>query len=178
MTTLTSFKIFNFVNVNFLKWSGGFLGLILIQISVLKHLAISQLPLGIFRPNTLVQPDLILILLFFFGIRYSQLASTLTGFTAGFFLDALSGGILGLHALTKTVAGFLIGYVPRVHKIQTLVQFCVFYFAVGIVHDILYYVIYTINTEFSLWRLFFVHSFPSTLYSVFIGGMVYYWLKR
>ena len=172
MNILLSLKIFNLINANFIKWCAGFLGLIIIQISVLKHLEL------IIKPNSPAKPDLVLILLFFYGIRYSQLASTVAGFAAGFFLDSLSGGMLGLHALTKTIAGFLIGYVPRVHKIQRVVQFCVLYFIINITHDLLYNIIYSINTEFSIWGLFFVNSLPSSVYSVFIGGISFYWLKR
>ena len=172
MSSISLVKMFNPVDSNFLKWCGGFLGFIFIQISVLKHLA---LPIS---ANDPIQPDLVLLLLFFYGMRHSQLASTLTGFASGFFLDALGGGMLGLHALTKTVAGFLVGYVPRTHKIHKIVQFCVLFFAISIIHDMIYNFIYKINTEFGFWRLLFVHSFPSTIYSVFIGSIIYYWLKR
>ncbi|KPK95024.1 hypothetical protein AMJ80_05245 [bacterium SM23_31] len=155
-----------------LKWGSVFFLVIIAQISILKFFSF------VIRPNTVVKPDIVLIFLFFYGIRYSQLASTLTGFASGFFLDALGGGILGLHALTKTVAGFLMGYVPRTHKIHKIIQFSILFFTISIIHDILYNAIYIINTESSFWRLLFVHSLPSTIYSVFIGGIVYYWLKR
>lgn len=171
MNNFTSVRMTHLFNTIILKWSAGFLVLILIQISVLKHLALA-------RANTVVQPDLILILLFFYGIRQSQIASTVTGFFSGLFLDAFSGGMLGMHALSKTIAGFLLGYIPRAHKIQTLLHFCLFYFVVSIIHDFVYYLLYTINSEIGMWRLVLVHSLPSTLYSVFIGGIVFYMLKR
>jgi len=160
------------VYLKFLKWSSVFFLVIIAQISILKFFSF------VIRPNTVVKPDIVLIFLFFYGIRYSQLSSTLTGFASGFFLDALGGGILGLHALTKTVAGFLMGYDPRTHKIHKIIQFSILFFTISIIHDILYNAIYIINTESSFWRLLFVHSLPSTVYSVFIGGIVYYWLKR
>ena len=165
-------KMLKPVYLKSLKWGSVFFLVIIAQISILKFFSF------VIRPNTVVKPDIVLIFLFFYGIRYSQLASTLTGFASGFFLDALGGGILGLHALTKTVAGFLMGYVPRTHKIHKIIQFSILFFTISIIHDILYNAIYIINTESSFWRLLFVHSLPSTIYSVFIGGIVYYWLKR
>lgn len=158
-------------NTGLLKWGAGFFGLVLLQISVLKHLALV-------KNNTVIQPDLILILLFFYGIRQSQIGSTLAGFFSGLLLDAFSGGMLGMHAFSKTVAGFLIGYIPRSHKIQTLLHFCLSYFIIGIIHDFVYNFLYTINSDIGIWRLLFVHSLPSTLYSVFIGGIIFYMLKR
>ena len=172
MSSFASPRISFLLNVRFYKWCFGFASLIIVQISVLKYFWL------IFIPNVIVQPDLVLILLFFFGIRQSQITSTLTGFFAGFFLDAFGGGIIGLHALTKTFAGFLIGYVPKAHKLQRIIQFCVFYFIINIIHDILYKLIYTINTEFNIWKLLFVQSLPSTIYSLFIGAIFFYCLTK
>jgi len=171
MNNHTSIRMTHLFNTGLLKWSAGFLGLILIQISVLKHLALV-------RDNIVVQPDLVLLLLFFYGIRQSQIASTLAGFISGLFLDSLSGGMLGMHAFSMTIAGFLIGYIPRSHKIQTLLHFCLSYFVISIIHDFVYFLLYTINNEIGIWRLLIVYSLPSTLYSVFIGGIVFYMLKR
>lgn len=172
MKSLSLTKILKPAYVKFLKWSLTFFLVIIAQISVLNFFSL------VVRSNTVVKPDIVLIFLFFYGIRYSQLSSTLTGFATGFFLDALGGGMLGLHALTKSVAGFLMGYVPRTHKIHKIVQFCLLFFTISIIHDMIYNAIYIINTEFSFWRLLFVHSLPSTIYSVFIGSIIYYWLKR
>ena len=172
MRSIASFKIISLITVRFLKWSAGFFALIILQISVLRYLGV------ITTPNVIVQPDLVLILLFFYGIRHPQISSTMTGFFSGLFLDALSGGILGLHALTKTIAGFLTGYVPNAYKMQKIIQFCFYYFVISIIHDTLYDLIYTINTEIGLIKLIFIQSLPSTIYSVFIGGIVFYWIQR
>lgn len=171
MNSLSLSKIIKPVYIKFFKWSVVFFLVIIAQISVLNFFSIE------IRPNTVVKPDILLIFLFFYGIRYSQLSSTLTGFATGFFFDAMSGGILGLHALTKTVAGFLMGYVPRTQKIHKIVQFSLLFFTISIIHDMIYNAIYIINTDSSFWWLLFVHSLPSTVYSVIIGGIVYYWLK-
>jgi len=171
MNNYVPLRMSHIFNSGLLKWSAGFFGLILLQISVLKHLALV-------KNNVIIQPDLVLILLFFYGIRQSQIGSTIVGFFAGLLLDAFSGGMLGMHALSKTIAGFLIGYIPRSHKIQTLLHFCLSYFIIGITHDFVYNLLYTINNDLGMWRILFVHSLPSTLYSVFIGGIIFYMFKR
>ena len=174
MNNFAPLKISTIFNASFLKWSAGLFGLILLQISVLKHLALV-------KKNAVIQPDLILIFLFLYGIRdirQSQIGSTVTGFFAGLLLDAFSGGMLGLHAFSKTIAGFLIGYIPRSHKIHTMLHFCLSYFIIGIIHDCIYNLLYTVNNDISMWRILFVHSLPSTIYSVFIGGIIFYVLQR
>jgi rod shape-determining protein MreD len=165
-------RVLKIVNENLIKWSIGFISVIVVQITFLRYFAL------ILVPNTRVQPDLVLLLLFFFGTRHSQIMTTVTGFIVGFLLDALSGGMIGMHALTKTVAGFIIGYMPEAHKIQKLVQFSVFLFIVILLHDILFNAIYTINTEFNFWRLLFVYSLPSSIYTLFIGCLIFYSQKR
>jgi len=165
-------RVLKIIDISFLKWLIGFFTVIIIQISILRYFAL------VFVPNTPIQPDLVLLFLFFFGIRHSQIVSTLMGFGVGFLLDALGGGMLGLHALTKTVAGFIIGYIPEAHKIQKMAQFCLFLFIVNILHDLLYNTIYIIHTELSFWQLLFKYSLSSCLYTVFIGCLIFYGLRR
>ena len=171
MNTFNSIKVPHILNMEYLKWGVGILGLILTQISVLKHVAITW-------SNIIIMPDITLVALFFFGTRNSAKATIIAGFAAGLTLDALGGGFLGMNAFSKTIGCFLIGFIPLVHRIQKLLQFCLFFLLISVIHDMAYNVIYTINNDISAWRLFFVHSLPSSLYSVVIAGIAFYWLKK
>ncbi|MCP4723741.1 MAG: rod shape-determining protein MreD [bacterium] len=157
---------------SYVKWSIGFLAVIIFQITVLQYISINV------SQDIRVKPDLVLLLIFFFGLRFSQIHSTFTGFAGGLVLDILSGGIIGLNALTKTISGFITGYMPREYKIKQLSQFCLFLFSICIIHDVIFNIIYVINSQLSFWRIFLLYSLPSSVYTVFIGGIIYYWNKK
>jgi rod shape-determining protein MreD len=53
--------------------------------------------------------DLVLIVVVYVGIRSGPVTGTLAGTVAGLIQDALSGGILGIYGLAKTMVGFLSG---------------------------------------------------------------------
>jgi len=159
-------------NSTIFKWGAGFLVLIVVQVTVLKYIAIEV------QSNISVQPDLVLILLFFFGLRHSQITSTVTGFAVGLVSDILGGGIIGLTAFAKTVAGYSVGYFPREHKIQKISQFSLLLLVITIIHDVIFNIIYVINTELNFWRIVLLHSLPSSIYTVFIGAIIFYWIKQ
>lgn len=53
--------------------------------------------------------DLVLIVVVYIGIKSGPATGTLAGTVAGLIQDALSGGILGIYGLGKTMVGFLSG---------------------------------------------------------------------
>ncbi len=158
-------------NSDIFKWAAGFIATVFIQVTVLKFIAIEV------QPNISVQPDLVLLLLFFFGLHFSPNLSSIAGFLSGLTYDIFSGGIIGLSAFTKTISGFIIGYLPRMHKLQKLFHFLILLFTVVLIHDLVYNAIFVINTEINYFRLVLLHSIPSSFYTVFIGVIVFYWKK-
>lgn len=153
------------------KWSLLFFLAVMIQVTVLQFIAVEV------RPNISVQPDLILLVLFFFGLRFQQSYSVVAGFVSGLLYDILGGGILGLTAFSKTIVGFAVGFLPRVHKIQKIAQFIMMLFLVTISHDIILNGVYIINTDLNYLRLVLTHSLPSAIYTVFVGVIIFYWQK-
>ncbi|HET7874492.1 MAG TPA: rod shape-determining protein MreD [Methylomirabilota bacterium] len=70
-----------------------------------------------------VTPDLPLILTVLVALRRGPESGCLAGFLAGLVQDAASGGLVGVQALTKALAGFLMGLlVGRVWLANPLVQ--------------------------------------------------------
>ena len=53
--------------------------------------------------------DLVLIVVVYVGIKSGPVTGTLAGTVAGLIQDALSGGILGIYGMGKTLVGFLSG---------------------------------------------------------------------
>jgi rod shape-determining protein MreD len=60
-----------------------------------------------------VVPDVPVVLTVLLALRYGPEAGCLTGFALGLAQDAVAGGPLGLHALSKAVLGFAAGDLPR-----------------------------------------------------------------
>lgn len=57
------------------------------------------------------KPDVVLILVCFFGLRYGQLKGMTYGALSGLVMDIACGFVLGPHIISKSVAGFVIGAV-------------------------------------------------------------------
>jgi rod shape-determining protein MreD len=60
-----------------------------------------------------IVPDVPVILTVLLALRYGSEAGCLTGFALGLAQDAVAGGPLGLHALSKALLGFVAGDLPR-----------------------------------------------------------------
>jgi rod shape-determining protein MreD len=60
-----------------------------------------------------VVPDLPVVLTVLLALRFGPEAGCLTGFALGLAQDAVAGGPLGLHALSKALIGFAAGDLPR-----------------------------------------------------------------
>ncbi len=85
-----------------------------------------------------VRPDLILLLAVFAGLYRGEIKGGLVGFLGGLLEDSFSGGLLGMGALSKTVAGTLAGLLGnKLYRESPLVQLTVALAAV-IAHELLY----------------------------------------
>jgi rod shape-determining protein MreD len=60
-----------------------------------------------------VVPDVPIVLTVLLALRFGAEAGCLTGFALGLAQDAVAGGPLGLHALSKALVGFAAGDLPR-----------------------------------------------------------------
>jgi rod shape-determining protein MreD len=56
-----------------------------------------------------ITPDLPLIVTVFVALQRGPAAGCLAGFVAGFLQDMAGGGLIGVQALTKALAGFMMG---------------------------------------------------------------------
>ncbi|MFH0924826.1 MAG: rod shape-determining protein MreD [bacterium] len=66
------------------------------------------------------KPDIVLIVVINIGLFYGSGFGMSTGFIMGIFEDVLSGGILGLNALTKTLIGYLVGFIGKKIEVESL----------------------------------------------------------
>jgi len=118
-----------------------------------------------------VTPDLPLILTALIALRRGPETGCLVGFVSGLFQDAASGGLLGVQALSRALAGFVMGLLPgRVWVSHPLVQ----------IPGLLLLTIAEGLLRFGLLQLFhyparlgelFVHVIlPQALYNGFVGA--------
>ena len=81
--------------------------LCVIQVTVIPLIAIGS-----------VVPDLLIILIVLFTLKFGQFYGTIFGAIAGLLFDLVSGGILGSAMFSKTLSGFLAGYFYNENKIE------------------------------------------------------------
>ena len=79
----------------------------IIQLSIIPLISIGS-----------IIPDLIIILIVSFSLRYGQFYGTIFGAFSGLLFDLVSGGILGSAMFAKTISGFVAGYFYSDNKIE------------------------------------------------------------
>ena len=150
-----------------LKWVAVFVGCLILQTTLIPVLAVYG-----------VQPDLIIVALFFLCLKYGVLPGIYTGFLLGLSLDLYSPLMLGQHALAKTVIGFFMGlFNEKMMKIDPVVK--VIILAVGfIIHDVLFSGAELLKHGNSLVTLFpelFTNTLPRTVYTILVIFIIQFW---
>lgn len=122
------------------------------------------------------KPDLILVVLIMFSVQYGRRAGSTAGFFAGAANDFISGGLLGLGALSRTITGFVAGWLA--YFFQDRGQFIFTLFICGFIQDVIYIYINTLGREV-LWRvIIFVHIIPNLFYTAIVGTVIHYSLNK
>jgi rod shape-determining protein MreD len=118
-----------------------------------------------------IVPDLVLIWIVYVALVRGQIPAMTTGFLLGLLLDVVSGGdsMLGLSALSKTVAGFLAGYSYNENKIAQFLggpHFPLLLVIVSLVHNLLYFLIFLQGSDLRWDEMILQFGIPATLYTV------------
>jgi len=118
-----------------------------------------------------VTPDLPLIVTVFLALRQGPEAGCVAGFTAGFLQDMAGGGLIGVQALTKALAGFSMGLlVGRFWVASPLVQvpgLVLLTLAEGLVR---YFLLQIFHFPASLGEMMTHVILPQALYNGFLGS--------
>ncbi len=113
------------------------------------------------------RPDLILIMLVIFALHNGQNAGSTAGFLLGVISDLISGGLLGLGALSKTVTGFVAGRIGDFFHERS--EFIFTLFISGFLHDLIYFYINTLGVEISWWVIILKFIIPNLVYTSLVG---------
>jgi rod shape-determining protein MreD len=132
---------------------------VVVQTTIVRFLAIGT-----------VVPDITLLWIVVLAIRRGPIAGSSAGFGIGLALDLLAGpdGMLGLSALSKTLAGFIAGYFYNENKTaQTLggLRFLTVVGVVGLIHAVVYFVIFLQGSGLPWWQAVLSHGLPYALYT-------------
>lgn len=143
---------------------GLLLNLLLVILAVVLRSTVNP-ELSIFG----VSPDLVLLVLIYIGIAKGQIQGTIFGFLAGFLIDVYSPESLGLNALVNSSVGFAVGFGHRGVVIESLsVQVLVLFSAV-LMHDLLYFLIYSRDNLTNAFYLFLLYGPWTAMYTTGVG---------
>ena len=127
-------------------------------------------------------PDLVLIFLAYIIITRGQFVAQITGFFLGLALDILSSGTLGAHALSLTLAGFLLGYFYDEDLAKQRLRnwpFLLFVFAASVIANLVYYFFFTAGSGLSFIAYATERGGLGTLFTVIVAIVpMYYWSRR
>jgi rod shape-determining protein MreD len=127
-------------------------------------------------------PDLVLVFLAYIIITQGQFVAQITGFFLGFALDILSSGTLGAHALSLTLAGFLLGYFYDDDLAKQRLRnwpFLLFVFAASVIANLVYYFFFTAGSGLSFIAYATERGGLGTLFTVILAVVpMYYWSRR
>ncbi len=116
-----------------------------------------------------VKPDFVLILILFVAVLFGRVSGQLCGFGFGMIMDLIGiGSFLGLSALTKTVAGFLAGYLKGQHNRLNGFTFYTFICFIIFIHYLIFFLINYHSAEYPVQLLVFRYVLPNTLYTAVV----------
>lgn len=122
-----------------------------------------------------VTPDLVLIMVIAIGLLRGPDEGLIFGLAAGFFVDLLSGGIIGIQAVTKMAAGFSIGLLEKTIFKDNLVLPTLAVFGATVVLETFHIIMYqAFNANYHLSLTFFTLILPMALYNAVLTPPLYF----
>jgi rod shape-determining protein MreD len=127
-----------------------------------------------FLPGQVV-PDLILLMTISYGLLKGSDQGFLLGFAGGFFMDLISGGLIGVQALTKMATGFVAGLMEKnIFKDNLLVPALAAFIGTLFceMSNILLYMAF--SAEYNFFHALFFNILPEAVYNSILAPLVYY----
>lgn len=141
-----------------------FIPVLLVQVLIVPY----------FELNGIV-PDLILILIVFYTLRYGQLYGIILGFILGGILDFSTGSILGSSMFTKTLSAFIAGYFYHENLVANVIkspQFLGAVFLASIVNAISFSLITNFDISLNIFSLLFEQGLLPAIYTTILAGII------
>ena len=113
-----------------------------------------------------VQPDFLLIGVIVAALRHGAIPAIFTGFWTGLAQDAVVSHLLGLEALSKSVAGFVAGYLAKNKAKFDLQSTAGMAFLAALADHLIRDTIYYFNNDFGFFYVVARFAVPNALYTV------------
>ena len=119
---------------------------------VLKAVVLLLLQAGAVEMVSLrgIAPDLLLIFIAYLAVREGQMYALPWGFALGLVLDLTSGTVVGLSALSKSVAAFTAGYFYSDNMVSMTLstyRFLIVVLVSAFVHNAVYFTVFTLGSD-------------------------------
>jgi rod shape-determining protein MreD len=115
-----------------------------------------------------ISPDLLLIFIVYIAIREGQMYALPWGFALGLVFDFSTGTVIGLAALSKSVAAFTAGYFYSDNKIAmnlSTYRFLLIVFFTAFVHNAVYFGVFTMGSGIGFFNAVFGLGLASALFT-------------
>jgi rod shape-determining protein MreD len=120
-----------------------------------------------------IGPDFPLLLVAYFAVTRRPHSGAAAGFLIGLFQDLFNPALLGLNALTKTLAGYALSLASaKIEPESSLLLFPLFGVA-ALAHEIVYLLFFTGLDLAQFFTLLLTVALPSALYTAVVGVVVY-----
>ena len=144
-----------------LQWLFVFLGMAFLQTTIVQSIAIAG-----------IVPDVVLIALFLFSIRYGRLGGIWVGFFLGLLLDVYSSSGFGVLALAYTFAGAFLGFFEqRKLAVDPLTQVMLVFFSSILVEGVVHFATFGF-ADFTLFSIDKLMILSRAVYTAIIATLV------
>jgi rod shape-determining protein MreD len=126
-------------------------------------------------------PDILLIWLVTTALRRGQVEATISGFAVGLLQDIVTTKFFGLAALSKTIAGFVLGYFFNDNTTeQTLgsYRYVLLVLLSSVIHNAIYFLIFFQGAEGSAFLAMLEMNLGLTLYTVVVSVLPMFFFSK
>ena len=126
-------------------------------------------------------PDLFILYLVMVALRRGQVEATIHGFIIGLLQDVVTTQFFGLAALSKTIAGFIVGYFYNENTVeQTLgsYRFVLLVALCSVIHNLIYFIIFFQGGSGSVVLSTLESTLGMLLYTSVIGVLPMFYYSR
>ena len=121
-------------------------------------------------------PDIFLVLVVWIAIKEGRLFGILAGFIIGLYFDFITGDIIGINALTKTITAFIASGYHKKDTTKQIVDEYKFIFVVAIctiTHNLIYFLFFINISNQGFIMPYLKFSLIVTFYTTFVSAFVY-----
>lgn len=120
-----------------------------------------------------VKPDLLLVLVLFYGLFRGSISGAKLGFFYGLAEDLLLGRFVGLNAATKMLVGYLIGLGERRFFKNNLILPILVVFGGTLLSHFMYTLLFSLISGYGQFILFRQYALPLAVYNAIMGLIIY-----